>query len=126
MEKLCILLVIAPPSGPIVSSIDEVLSDIMEGDIAARFLLYGPIGTNVIAMAMGVHNAIDLAESHPQKAEQLLCLLQVAHIAGIDEDCRLAAVDEVIGVEIPPLNKEEVLEYLLSPVLVSCHVLHIP
>ena len=61
-EKLRFLIEIFPPRGPVIAGIDEMLTNLMDGNVTAGFVLNGFIAADMVAVTMGAENQADVSQ----------------------------------------------------------------
>ena len=52
-EKFSFLVIVPPPGGPIIPGVDEILTDFMQGNFAARSLLNRVVAADMVAVGVG-------------------------------------------------------------------------
>ena len=73
-----------PPGGPIVTGIDEVLSDFVQRNITIGSILYQLIAPDVVAVTMGTDDELYIRQIYIQSSDQRGSVGKVGDIGGID------------------------------------------
>ena len=84
----------------------------MENDVAIRQLPEQVVTADVVAMAVGGENGVHRGDIDTEMDKNTVCLFQAGPVAGVDQNWWTVAIDKVVGVQIPPLDKKQILQDL--------------
>ena len=65
IKKISLLVIVSRPGRPVILSIDKVFADLMQSDVASRFLLDYVVAANMIAMTVGVDDQRYITQFNP-------------------------------------------------------------
>ena len=113
-EEISLLIVVCPPSRPIVFGIDKIFSDSVQDNVAAGSLLNDPVTADVIAMTMGTDDLADIFYVDTKRSDHPFGDVEIGNIPGIDEYRILISIHKMIGIEVSPFDKEKIFHDLLN------------